>query len=417
MRTGTRALRLGDYNQQVVLELVRTRTATSRAELAQRTGLTFQAISKIVRRLVASGLLLEDTSKEAARTGRPPTVLRVDPTAAYALGVHIDRDETAYVLVDLAGTVVARERRRTPRRGGPARSADQIARVTRQLVERSGVERDQVLGLGVGAPGPLDPAEGILDSPGGMPEWGRVHLRKMLVERTGFDVTVDNDAVAAAIGETWTGKAHDVRNLLFVYIGWGLGTALVLDGQVYRGGAGLGGDLYHVPIDPAGPLCPCGSRGCVGQYASPAAILEDARRRSKPGRRRTASGPATRPTPSSYGDVCQVAVSGPSVERDALVHAATMLGLGLLSVVAVLDPDLVVLGGAGLEAARPIYETVIRRTLTERVPLPGQRETRVAISDAGSDVGAIGAASMLLHNTYAPRFTGIETGEGGGDLA
>lgn len=405
MRTGTRALRLGDYNQQVVLELVRTRTATSRADLAQRTGLTFQAISKIVRRLVASGLLLEDTSREAARTGRPPTVLRIDPTAAYALGVHIDRDETAYVLVDLAGTVVARARRRTPRRGGPSRSADQIARVTRQLVERSGVERDQLLGVGVGAPGPLDPGEGILDNPGGMPEWGRVHLKKMLVERIGGDVVVDNDAVAAAVGETWNGKAHDVRNLLFVYIGWGLGTALVLDGQVYRGGAGLGGDLYHVPIDPGGPLCPCGSRGCVGQYASPAAILEDVRRRSKV-RRHTASRPTPAPTPPSFGDVCRVAVNEPSVERDALVHAATMLGLGLLGVVAVLDPDLVVLGGAGLEAARPIYETVIRRTLTEQVQLPGQRETRVAISDAGSDVGAVGAASMLLHNTYAPRFTG-----------
>jgi predicted NBD/HSP70 family sugar kinase len=401
-------VRLGDYNQRVVLELVRTRAANSRAELSQRTGLTFQAISKIVRRLVAAGLVLEEASREPAPTGRPPTVLRVHPGAGYALGAHIDRDETAYVLLDLAGTVVARERRRTPRGGGPSRSADQVARVTRRLVERSGVDPDQVLGVGVGAPGPLDPVEGILDNPGGMPGWGRVHLKRMLAERTGLDVVVDNDAVAAAIGETWTGKAHDVRNLLFVYIGWGLGTALVLDGQVYRGGAGLGGDLYHVPIDPRGPLCPCGSRGCVGQYASPTAVLEDVRRRSTSRRTRTPSHSAGGNASPTYTEVCRAAVLGPSVERDALLHAATMLALGLLGVVAVVDPDLVVLGGAGLEAARPIYEPVIRRTLRDRTRLLGQREITVAISGSGTDVGAVGAASMLLHNAYAPRFASID---------
>lgn len=168
VRAGTNALRLGDYNQQVVLEHIRTAPSVSRVEIAEHTGLTAQAISKIVRKLVEEGLVLEvGTTASSVRGGRPATELRVNPEAAYAIGVQIDRDVTTFALLDLTGAVVDKRRRTTPLSGSRA-SISQIATVINALLASNGISADDVLGIGVGVPGPLDPDTGIAYSPGGM---------------------------------------------------------------------------------------------------------------------------------------------------------------------------------------------------------------------------------------------------------
>lgn len=390
MRTGTTALRLGDYNQQVVLEMIRTGAGVSRTGIAERTGLTAQAISKIVRRLVDQDLVRESGASAPSRLGgRPAVGLRVNPGAGYAVGVHIDRDETAYTLVDLGGAVVARQRRATPSTGA-ARTVRQIGAVVPALLERASVPAGKVLGIGIGAPGPLDPTEGVVDSPGGMKGWSDVPLRDLVSERTGYPVSVENDAVAAAIGESWRGRSEPAGNLFFVYLGWGVGSALLIDGHPYRGSR-TGSDLYHVPVHPGGPVCACGSRGCVGTYVSPARIVDAVR--------------AHRPHAEGldFAGVCAAARAGAAVERRVLTNAARMLGLGLVGSTSILVPDLVVLGGSALEAARFLYEPEIRAALARRTANLRGMDIRVEISAAGSDVGAVGAASLVLHAAFTPR--------------
>jgi predicted NBD/HSP70 family sugar kinase len=390
MPAGTTALRLGDYNQQVVLELIRTVAGVSRTEIAERTGLTAQAISKIVRRLVDQGLVRESgTTVPSTLGGRPAAGLHINPSARYAVGVHVDRDETAYTLLDLGGTVVARSRRATPQTG-PARVVHQIATVVTRLLERARVPHSHVLGIGVGAPGPLDPTDGMVYSPGGMRGWGTVPLRDLVSERTGFPVSIENDAVAAAIGESWVGPTGRAGIMLFVYLGWGVGAALLIDGHPYRG-SNAGSDLYHVPVEPRGPLCACGSRGCVGLYASPAKIV-DAVRELRP------EGGAL-----DYSQVCAAARAGAGIERRVVTNAARMLSLALVGVTNVLAPDLVVIGGSALEAARFSYEPQIRGALGRHTTYLRHQKVRVEVSSAGADVGAIGAASLVLHATFAPR--------------
>jgi hypothetical protein len=259
MAPGTTALRLGDYNQQVVLDVIRTVPGVSRTDIAERTGLTAQAISKIVRRLADQDLIQESgTTIPSTLGGRPATGLCINPGARYAVGVHVDRDETAYTLLDLRGTIVARNRRTTPQ-SGPAAVVRQVAGEVPRLLQSADVPPAKVLGIGVGAPGPLDPVEGVLHSPPGMRGWGTVPLRDLVRERTGSPVWLDNDAVAAAIGESWNARTGRAGSMLFVYLGWGVGAALLIDGHPHRGST-VGSDLYHVPVDPKGPLCACGSR-------------------------------------------------------------------------------------------------------------------------------------------------------------
>jgi predicted NBD/HSP70 family sugar kinase len=390
--SGTNAVRLGDYNQQVVLDLIRTQAATSRAALASQTGLTLQAVSKIVRRLVVDGFVVEGASREPYTMGRPAAGLRVHADAAYAVGVHIDRDDTAYVLLDLAGQIMARDRRTTPQTNGPVRSADQIADVTQQMISGTGIPAQRVLGIGIGVPGPLDPATGVVRKPAGMRGWGRVDLKQMITERTGYPVTVDNDAIAAATGESWIGKAQGVQHLLFVYVGWGIGAALVLDGHVYRGATRRGGDIYHTPLDPAGSRCECGNNGCVGLYVTPTAIVDTIRR----GRPHADARSRGESLPAGYAQICRAAQAGPSPERDILELSAAMLSHALTGLANVLDPDLIVLGGKGIDGARHIYEQHLLAAWSGPRP-------KVDISDTGDEVGAIGAASLVLHGAYAPR--------------
>jgi len=400
VRTGTNALRLGDYNQQVVLEHIRTAPAVSRVEIAEHTGLTAQAISKIVRKLVQEGLVLEaGTAASSVRGGRPATELRVNPEAAYAIGVQIDRDLTTFALLDLTGAVVDKRRRTTPLSGSRA-SISQICSVINALLASNGIAADNVLGIGVGVPGPLDAETGIAYSPGGMAGWGTVELARLLRERTGFPVTVDNDAVAAAVGESWARQAHGVRSLLFVYASWGLGAALLLDGQVYRG-ATAASEFHHVPVDPQGPECECGNRGCVGEYVTPTAVVAEVRRRT-PSKR----GDSTERT---YQEICEAALDGKKTEREVLAEAARMLTLGLLGVTNVVPPDLVVLGGSAIEYAREIYAREISPGFEQRAEYFRGRGVAVDFSVAGPDVGAIGAASLVLHSTYSPRVTPIRS--------
>lgn len=387
------ALRLGGYNQQVVLELIRANPGMNRVDIAERTGLTAQAISKIVRKLLQDGLVREaEAVVPSAKGGRPAIGLRIIRKAAYAFGVHIDRDQTVYALLDLAGGVVAREHRATPQTG-PAASVRQIDSVVAKLLTRNAVPGDKVLGIGVGTPGPLEPDTGVVHSPGGMTGWKDVPLAKLISDRTGLPATIENDTIAAAIGESWIGKARGAQSVLFVYLGFGMGAALLIDGQVHRG-AGLGGEFHHVPVQPSGPICVCGSRGCVGQYVPPAAVVEAVRERR-----------GDKTAKRDYAEICRAAVEGASIERDVLTNAARLLSLALIGIANVLDPAIVVLGGVALDAAKLIHEPELRTAFARRQAYRRGHETPVELSDAGADVGAVGAASLVLHTTYAPRIS------------
>lgn len=155
MLTGTNLLWLGDFNQSLVLNEIRSGESISRVELAERTGLTAQTVSNIVRRLLDAGLVLE-AGRRSSRGGKRATMLRLNAESCYAVGVHIDPARTTIVVTDLRGRVVTRVRRRTPAVRGPGRVIDSLVRAVLQIIERSGAPSERVLGIGVATPGPID---------------------------------------------------------------------------------------------------------------------------------------------------------------------------------------------------------------------------------------------------------------------
>jgi glucokinase-like ROK family protein len=391
------------YNESVVLEAIRVGAGVSRVEIAQRTGLTAQTVSNIVKRLLDMGLVAEGGTTRSSG-GRRRVTLRINPQATYAVGVQVDGEETCFVIIDLAGRVVVRTRHPTHADRGPFAIINQIAKSVAELVEEADVAPDKILGLGVACPGPLDHRRGIVYEPPNLPGWHEVPLAEALNSKTGYPVLVDNDATAAAIGERWAGGAGGTRNFAFVYMGVGVGAGIFIEDHIYRGSTTNAGEFGHMILNPEGPSCACGSRGCVEAYCAPRSVIAAITNRLSDGEHSVLAAHGTGDGARlDFATICKAAMTGDELAMEEIRRSAHLLGCGVVSLVNLLDVELVVLGGSGFRDADDIYRNEVQRVVEERIMARDRRALRVQLSMAGEDAGAVGAASLLLEATYAPR--------------
>ncbi|MGC0331765.1 putative NBD/HSP70 family sugar kinase [Streptomyces sp. SAI-170] len=346
---------LRSHNAALVLGLLRAagRDGISRLELAERTGLTPQAVSKITARLREDGLA-EEAGRRASTGGKPRTVLRLVPGAGHAIGIHLDRDELRAVLVDLAGAVVGERRTALDLGAGAEAVLEAVGREAAALAEvESLADRPTLLGLGVALPGPLDHTRGVLHRVTGFPEWDGFPLRDALAARLGVPVVVDKDTNAAALGLAASGEGG---SFAYLHLGTGLGAGLVIGGAVHRGVRTGAGEFGHQVVALDGPPCPCGNRGCVEV-------------------------------------LCLDAVA-----RGEVAEAARVLGVGAANVVGLLDIDLVLLGGRTVAAAPDAFVRGVGAVLdahARRGGGPGS-PVRVRLAPGGTRGVAEGAAQLLL---------------------
>ncbi|MFB6981493.1 ROK family transcriptional regulator [Streptomyces scopuliridis] len=392
---------LRGHNAALVLDLLRTagEGGISRLELAERTGLTPQAVSKITARLRTEGMAAE-AGRRASTGGKPRTVLRLVPSAAHAVGLHLDRDELTAVLVDLAGTPVAVRRVPLDLGAGAERvietAALQVdavraeagrvepARVEAGRVEAGRVEAGRVgsaggvggervdsvqeglgigelLGVGVAMPGPLDHATGVPRRVTGFPQWDGFPLRDALAARLQLPVVLDKDTNAAALGLALRGPGD---SFVYLHLGTGLGAGLVLGGTLHRGARTGAGEFGHQVIQLDGPLCECGNRGCIEA-------------------------------------LCLAAVA-----RGDLAEAARVLGAGAANLVGLLDIDRVLLGGRTIAAHEERFVRGVAAVVAERARGAG---IPVAAAEGGAHPVAEGAAQLVLAPVFRHR-RGAELG-------
>lgn len=401
-RRGTNLPAMADFNQSVILEAVRRAPmGLSRVELAEGTGLSAQTVSNICRRLLDADLISE-AGKEVTGPGKPRTILRLNPGGRFALGAHLDPTVTTVVLLDLAGSVVARERIGTPLEQRPDEVMDAIAATAERLLVDSGIDRSRLAGLGVAAPGPIDPVAGALVEPPNLHGWHRVALRDELRLRSGMEVVVDKDVTAAAVAEKWAAASGaGSGSFVFLYVGTGIGAGIVVDGEVVRGSLDNAGEVGHIVVDPDGPTCTCGSRGCVAVTCTPEALVREWWMLS--GRSTELSATDTEAIDDAFTLLAAEAESGDPLAVLVLERAATRFARLLAVMTNLLDVDRVVLGG-------PFLTPISARMMT-RVPveLEGLRAARgihplgVETSVLGDDVAAIGAAALILDRTLSPQ--------------
>lgn len=340
---------LRGYNDAVVLGLARS-GAVTRVELAERSGLTPQAVSKIVNRLIDDGLLLESGTRNVG-VGKPRTLLKLAADRRLALGAQVERDELRVVLADLAGDVVGRAVAPLPPEFGPDAFVAELAALADRL--RAPDVEERLLGLGIGFVGPLDHRTGTVLDPNGLAGWTEVPLRDLAEKRLGLPVVVDKDTNAAIVAESWR-RGEELRDAVLVWVGTGLGAGLLLDGRVHRGARTNAGEFGHTSIQLDGPPCVCGRAGCAE------------------------------------------AVHNAAATRGDLGAAATAVGVAVAGLVQVLDVERVVLAGRAVLAQPEAYAEGVRYHL----PKHDWLVVDVEVTPLGDDLVAAGAAMLVLSEFY-----------------
>ncbi|MFC9248660.1 ROK family protein [Streptomyces sp. NPDC057136] len=384
------------HNLSLVLRAVRDEGEAgdaTRAGVAGRVGLTRAAVSSLVEQLIDSGFLTESGKTFSGQAGRPGTALKVARTGPAGLGVEINIDYVSVCVVDLAGTGRVRQTEHLDNRGAPP--GEVLARAAGIAARTLDSAREQDLhpvGAALALPG-LVSGGSVRQAPN--LGWNQVPAEELFASalaglrpgRAALPVSSENEANLAALAELWFGGLDKARSFLYLTGEIGVGGALVLDGELLRGAHGFAGEIGHVVVDPAGPQCRCGSRGCLEQYAGQAALLRAA------GIDEGATGPvAELERRARAGDARAVA---------AVAEAGRMLGRVLSGAVNLIDPEAVVLGGI-YRSLMPWLAPPADEELTGRVVSglwsPGSGRLR-ASSVAGD--AARGAAALVMQDVLA----------------
>ncbi|MGW3106876.1 ROK family transcriptional regulator [Streptomyces sp. NPDC001100] len=322
----------------------------TRLEVARRAGLSAAAVTKAVRPLMEAGYLTEGADEDAAPAlGRPANLVRVDGGRALFIGVKVTGDEIIGVLTDLCCRIrVARHVPLTDR--DPRAVLASIADLAQELRTEADELGIQVVGLGLAVSGDVDRGEGVVRySP--FLEWRDVPLAELAAMTTGLPVTVDNDVRALTVAEQWFGAGAGLTDFAVVTVGAGIGCGLVVHGRVVAGAHGVAGEIGHVVVDPAGPPCHCGNRGCVEAIAGDAAIVARVRE-------------VTGVQVADTSEAVALAHRGDAGAREVYARAGEAIGRGIATVANLLGPERVIISGEGL-AAYDLFAEQIRDSFAE----------------------------------------------------
>jgi predicted NBD/HSP70 family sugar kinase len=339
-----------DINRRIVLNLIRTRHPVSRADLARVSGLQRSTISLIVEQLMEESWVLEGPTGRLPR-GRRPTYLRLNDERVI-IGVDIRPSQTTLAVADANGKFSSQESMATP--ADPKVAIESLIACIRRILSSCGAKK--VEGIGISLPGRFNPGNDRLVFAPNL-KWPEIDIRGPIAAATGLEVELENAANACALAAVWFDRLEDTRNFVVVTVSEGIGTGILANGQLVRGLSGMAGEFGHVPVDPAGPLCGCGSRGCWEVFASNRAAL------------RYYSESGGEPDGVTFVDLLTRADDGDARAVKALETMARHLGRGMRTIVAALSPERIVVIG-DLTRAWSRFGPVIEAEVQAQV-LPG----------------------------------------------
>lgn len=374
---------LRERNRLQVLEVVRGSASVSRADIARRTGLARSTVSTLVNELLGAGLLVERGAPEdgAATQGRPPVLLSFDPSAGAVLGLHFDHPVLRVAVADLGYTILAEATVPVDVDHDAQDSLDAAVALIDEVLAKSGVERERLIGAGAALAGPIDQATGTVGSSAIMPGWVGMPLAQELTARLGLPVHVDNDANVGALAESVLGAGRGVSEMAYIMLGSGIGAGLIIGGQVYRGSGGTAGEIGHVLVDEHGPLCRCGNRGCLETYAGADALLDLLRRQH--GDELTVDG------------LVDLARAGDAACQRVIADAARFVGVAAATLCNQLNPELLVIGGELAQTGALLLDPL--REAIARYAIPAAAEdVRVVVGELGERAELLGALVLVL---------------------
>ncbi|MGN8048964.1 ROK family protein [Curtobacterium sp. 22159] len=380
-RSRTALLRASSDASARVFTTILTRSPISRIDVARSIGVSQAAVTKAVNPLIAAGLV-DDTldSTLTGMPGRPVSPVAVVPDAMVAIGVKVNSDELVGVATDLTNRTIVSERMPLATRE-PAAVIDAVVAICSDLEEQLGPLAARLACVGVSVSGDVDTETGVVRDSAIM-GWRSVDLGAALSERLTPRIVVDNDVRALTIGEHWFGVGLGTSSFAIVTIGRGVGSGLHLNGEVVEGAYGVAGEIGHLPLTSRDHVCPCGRRGCVEAVASTGAIL--------------AAVSAAHGRTVELDEAVALARAGDPASRESFREAGAVIGTAIASVVNMVGPELVIIGGEAVSAF-DLFEEPLLGSYGEHVFASADR-CRIAVRPHTFEDWARGAAATAIRS-------------------
>jgi predicted NBD/HSP70 family sugar kinase len=376
---------LRERNRTRVLDAMRELGVASRAAIARHTGLSRSTVSSLVSELQAAGLVVDRRDRHEPQektSGRPPLLIALDRSAGIAVGIDFGKRHLAVAAADLSHTILAESRREMPEGYDSHSGIDDATVLVDEVLDSAGVDRGSVIGVGMGLPGPINLETGTVGSSAILPGWVGMQVAKQMSERLGLPVLVDNDANLGALSELHWGAGRGSSNLAYLKVSTGIGAGLVIDGRLFRGSSGTAGEIGHTMIDETGPICRCGSRGCLETLAAGPAIVE-----------------VLRPSLGedlSIEQVLEQAANGDTGCRRAIGDAGRYIGSALADLCNLVNPQRIVVGGS-IGTVGDVLLDPMREALRHRAIPSAGTDVEIVPSALGDRAELLGTVALVLY--------------------
>jgi len=369
------SLRVANQRRVLALLLDRGGSPATQADIARETGLAAGTVSTIVRELAAAGVVTT-----VAGAGRRGTTVQLARGAGLVAGVDFGHSHVAVAIAEMSGEVLAEDRQPLPPGHTHTEGLGRACEMLDHLLAGIGAERAELRNIGMGLPAPL--SDNVVMSSAILPGWVGVNARDEAAKAFGADVLIENDANLGALAEHRHGHGRGHANVVFVKVSSGVGSGLILDHKLFRGTSGISGEIGHLTLDDQGPLCRCGSRGCLEAYAATGTALTMMHEQMPD---------------AGIDEIIEAArhgnVSALRVFEDAGLH----LGWGLATVTNLLNPGVILVGGDMSHAGELLLESA--RLGLRRHVLAGTSTTPVLVAELGDRASMIGALVLAIEAT------------------
>lgn len=382
---------LRELNRLRVIDALRQRGTASRSDIARQTGLSRTTVTTLVNDLQARGLVVEQPLVEAVGRGRPPTLLRLDPSVGAVVGIHFDHRHLRVAVADLSSTVLAEHWQGHDVDRAAEEALDAAADLVDVVLAEAGIERSRVVGAGAALAGPVS-RDGTVGSTVILPGWEGLNAVDELTRRLDLEVAVDNDANLGALAEVSFGAGRGMSDVIYVMVASGVGAGIVIDGRLYRGVTGLGGEIGHVRVRSEGAVCRCGNRGCLETVASTDAVLA-----------------LLRPTHGQELNVAglvELLDAGDAAALRVVNDAGREIGRVVAGLCNVLSPSGVIVGGDLGVAAEPLL-TGIGEALDRHALPPVRAAIELKAGVLGERAEVLGALALVIGDTDRLRSAGL----------
>ncbi|GAA0343157.1 ROK family transcriptional regulator [Streptomyces olivoreticuli] len=365
-------------NLERVVRAVRMAGSLTQAEIARATGLSAATVSNIVRELKDGGTVEVTPTSSGGRRARS---VSLSGDAGIVVGVDFGHTHLRVAVGNLAHRVLAEDAEPLDVDASAAQGLDRAEHLVKRLIKEAGINPAKIVGVGLGVPGPIDVASGTLGSTAILPGWAGTNPRDDLAARIGVPVYVDNDANLGALGELVWGAGRGATDLAYIKVASGVGAGLVINGQIYRGPGGTAGEIGHITLDEAGPVCRCGNRGCLETFTAARYVLPLLH---------SAHG-----TDLTVARMVELARAGDPGCRRVIGDVGRHIGSGVANLCNLLNPSRVVLGGdladSGELVLAPIRESVSRYAIPSAA-----RQLEVVPGALGGRAEVLGALALVL---------------------